>query len=248
MKKIAYIAAASMLAMATAYAGGQTMEPVASGPHWTGFYLGGDAGYMWGKAKESQVYSFYSPASERVDINYHPNGGIIAMHGGYQYLWARHYLTGLEVLTGWAGLSGKQQMSTLINDPTRVDNSIAHTKGGLFVGLLGRLGLVEWKNWLFYGKGGYAWTDISQTFTDSNGNGGALLLNPSEPTRNAALYGGGIEYAVNDSSWSVLAEYLRWDFGGSKESKAESNTGSTYYFKHYLTANSFTLGASYHFA
>lgn len=248
MKKIAYLAAASMLAMATAYAGGYTAEPTSTDPYWTGFYIGGDAGYMWGKSTESQLWNFYSPNSERADITYYPDGGMIAMHGGYQRLWAKHYLTGIEVQTGWMGINGKKQMRTLIGDPTRVDNSIAHTKGGLFVGLFGRLGLVEWSKFLFYGKGGYEWSDVTNTFTDSNGNGGSLLLDPSEPTRKGPGFGGGIEYSV-DPHWTVIAEYMSWAFGHPVESRAVGSSSSrTYYFRHGLHANSVTVGASYHFA
>lgn len=245
MKKIAYLAAASMLAMATAYAGGLTAEPAAAGPHWTGFYLGGDAGYMWGSSTESEVYLFYSDPAE--NIHYHPRGGLISMHGGYQHLWARHYLTGLEVQTGWMGLSGKKQYGPYIGVSTRVDNSVAHTKGGLFVGLFGRLGLVEWKKVLFYGKGGFAWTDVSNTFTDSNATG-TTLQNPSEPTRKGGAFGGGIEYSV-DPHWTVSTEYMSWAFGNPVESKGEqASNGATFYFRHALYAHSVTVGASYHFA
>lgn len=244
MKKIAYLAAASMLAMATAYAGGPTAEPTSEGPHWTGFYLGGDFGYMWGESTATDVTGFNAADSK---ITYDPDGGLISMHGGYQHLWARHYLTGLEVQTGWMGLSGKKQYEPFIGVPTRVDDSIAHTKGGLFVGLFGRLGLVEWKKFLFYGKGGYEWSDVSNTFTDSNAIG-TTLQNPSEPTRKGGAFGGGMEYSV-DPHWTVTAEYMSWAFGDPVESKAElASTGVAHYFRHALHAHSVTVGASYHFA
>ena len=104
---------------------------------------------------------------------------------------------------------------------------------------------MEWKKVLFYGKSGYAWTDVTNTFTDTNSTG-TVLTNPSEPTRQGWGYGGGVEYSV-DPHWTVLAEYMFWDFGNPVESRGVAGS-TTYYFRHELEANSVTVGASYHFA
>jgi outer membrane immunogenic protein len=241
MKKIAYLAVATLLAASSVYAGGQTMEPTSSSPSWTGFYLGADAGYMWGTAGLYDLNSSYHASNVDNPFSYDPNGGLADLHAGYQHLFRDRYLLGGEMQGGWMGLDGKHQYPPYIGNPTRIDNSIASTSDGGFFSLAARLGFVAKKHMLFYAKGGYVWTGIRSTFTDTNPTG-ITLSQTTRPSRDGSLVGAGVEYAFNDK-WSIRGEYDHYDFGTAESTGLGSN-GTTYYFKHKLSSNAIAMGFS----
>ena len=242
MKKIAYLAVAAMMAATSVYAGGQTMEPTSSDPSWTGFYVGADVGYMWGHSDLYDVNGFNSSGNN--PFSYHPDGGVAALHAGYQHLFRHRYLLGAEALGGYTGMDGAKQYPPYIGVRTGAD-SVAHTKDGAFIGLFARLGLVGWKKFLFYGKGGYVWTSVSNTFTDTDPTG-TTLSGTTNPSRDGAGYGGGVEYAFNHH-WTGRVDYTRYDFG-NVTSTGTTAAGTVQHFRHSLDANSVLVGASYMFS
>lgn len=245
MKKIVYSTLLALAASASVYAGGATMEPTAAGCDWTGFYVGADAGYMWGIASAYDVNGYNtSGASANNPFGYYPDGGLAAAHLGYQKLFRDEILLGVEAQGGWMGLSGSHQYPPYVGDSTRVGDSVASVNSSGFGVLAGRLGIVIRNSVLFYGKGGYAWTGLYSTYTDTNATG-ITLSNTTKGRYDGWVAGAGVEYAFN-CDWSARLEYDHYDFGKVTFSGLGSN-GTTYNFNNTLTANAVQAGFSYLF-
>ena len=237
MKKVICVVLA-MMASACVYAGGPDRELTARLFYdWTGFYVGANAGGIWGKANLYDVNE-YNGTDVR-NFNYNPDGGLVALHFGYENLLGRVFLLGAEAQGGWISLKGSRQYPPYIGVRGSND-SVASTNDGGFFSLVGRFGFVAWQRILFYGKGGWAWTGISNTFIDTDPEG-ITLSNTTSPKRNGSVFGGGIEYAfTNDYSGRV--EYGYYNFGTVTSSGLAF--GDAFHFNHKLTAKSVTLSVS----
>src|SRR4029079_2985388 len=74
--------------------------------NWTGFYVGGHAGYRWADADlTADPFTFATPGGPLTvpgrNENYKLNGGIVGIHGGYNYLVAPQWLIGVEGDWSW---------------------------------------------------------------------------------------------------------------------------------------------------
>ncbi len=150
---------------------------------WTGVYVDGRIGYMWGREPATCFSS-------------QPSGGVGGAHIGYNYQVAQ-FVLGLEGDVNGTSYSGSTFSALgLANVSTKipVDGSAR-----------GRIGYA-WDRALFYATGGAAFADIKDSFA---GPGGFASLSR---TRVGWTVGGGVEYAITNN-WSVRAEYRYTDYG-----------------------------------
>jgi len=200
---------------------------------WTGFYIGANVGYSWGRADTdfaettsatavTQVFRTAGPnlistttttlpitaaaASARSDLDGWLGGGQI----GYNWQ-SGNFVFGLE-----ADIQGTRQ---------RGDNLICITPacplGGIFATssyklpwfatVRGRVGIAVAPTWLLYVTGGLAVAEIEGNF------GGGLVGGPvagatGNSTRTGWTVGGGVEAAINNN-WSAKVEALYMDYG-----------------------------------
>lgn len=232
MKKIliagalALIAAPALAADLPRRSGAVAPAPVYSAPvfTWTGFYVGAQAGYGWGKNK----WAITGSATDAFNVN--SDGFLGGVHAGY------NWQSGALVL----GVEGDLEYSAREGDVTRTI-AAASTKLGTDIGWGGsarlRAGYAVDRA-LLYVTAGLVGADIQQSATRS----GVTVKNSGFEYGWTA--GAGVEYAI-DQNWSARLEYRYSDFGTSKTSTTAF--GGTVNGKFDTTDHAVRAGLSYRF-
>ena len=207
---------------ATLPASAQGAPPI---PNWNGFYTGVHAGYRWGNA-DFTGNSYVITGGGGISITlpprnegYHPDGGIVGGHAGYNFQFAPNWLLGIEGDITW-GNGDDTHNTTLSVQSTdgntyrlNVTSELKLTWQGT---VRGRLGYVAGQ-WLFYGTGGVAfaraeWSEL----TSLTGPGGftlAAAASSASKTLTGFAAGAGAEYMIA-TNWIGRIEYLYENFGG----------------------------------
>jgi outer membrane immunogenic protein len=170
--------------------------PVVAVYNWTGCYVGGNGGGLWGHKDWWQTAGAGALFSSH-DVD----GGMGGVQVGCDYQFSGNWVVGIQGDYDWVDATGSGPHSTL---PTLTDQS--HISG---VGsVTGRVGYA-WDRFLGYAKGGVAWDRDSylQFFTAT----GTPFASSSE-TRDGWTVGVGGEYAFWQNL-SVFVEYDYYDFG-----------------------------------
>lgn len=201
--------------------------PVSS---WTGFYVGVNAGYSWGKANSTLLPTsiFATPVSPSV------NGGLGGAQAGYNWQVDRSWVVGLEADIQATGERGRY--NALVNSARTINPlNAAGSQTDVFVDaswkmpwfatFRGRAGWLAAPDWLLYGTGGLAVgevrfaTQLSGTITPIAGGvlvpPGTTIFGPAlaeSQTRFGWALGAGTEKKFN-RNWSAKLEYLYVDFG-----------------------------------
>ncbi len=229
---------------------------------WCGFYVGGNAGYAWGRNNESSVFSTPAPFLDvdaaAVSTAGSPRLKADGFTGGLQagYNWrSGAVLFGAEADFNAFNLRGSTSgtfpfPSTLpggpIGPPTSFFTAATSASSDWLFTARSRLGWAN-DNWLLYGTGGLAVANVKVNQTIGLLGGFAETASVSS-TRVGWTVGAGVEYMVT-RDWSVKGEYLYVDLG--KVSTAGVLTpafaGITYTTTAHLTANIARIGANYHF-
>jgi outer membrane immunogenic protein len=154
---------------------------------WTGFYIGGNAG--WGNSHNSlDLLGVGSEGSNNAD------GGVVGGQIGYRWQ-ASTWVFGVEAQGDWADLRGSNiSPITGLTDRSKMDAF------GLFTGQIG----YAWNNVLAYVKGGAAVVDNRYDILTPGGS--TLLGSSSSQTNWGATVGAGIEVGFAPN-WSVGFEY-----------------------------------------
>ena len=234
---------------------------------WTGFYIGGQVGYAWGKNNVNFGDNFGDYAA----FSYNTSGVIGGAHVGYN-LQLSQFVIGLEGDVD--GTSQSKQFngslpfgSTLVGGGVisaplggNININVNHNIEG---SIRGRLGYA-WDRVLIYATGGVAFGGFNGNVS-GNFPGGVLVGGPNTPapvafgpfggstsasaTRVGWTVGGGLEYAVTNN-WSVRAEYRYTDFGHSTifaNSFITPFGASGAFFNRHFTENRVQVGFSYKF-
>ena len=159
--------------------------------NWTGFYIGGHLGDAFSGgggfpgATGSNTSSFLGGVQVGADYQFAPNW-VIGAEG--QYSW----------------LASNNNSATFATTPGLVYNDHQHGLGSV----TGRLGYT-WGPALLYAKGGYAYSDYSQSLTAA-GVPQPFALNGGH--HDGYTVGGGLEYMFAQN-WSAKVEYQYYNFG-----------------------------------
>jgi outer membrane immunogenic protein len=209
--------AADMPAQAPVY----TRAPVAVPYSWTGFYVGGSVGEVWGDVSNNwnlgpnfvAVVGAVPGTTALTNQPFHATGVIWGGQLGYNYQ-IGSLVAGFE-----ADVSGTRLSSSRTSSLTGVGGFVAGAfttetaKSDYLATVRARLGYTA-NSWLLYGTGGLAVADAKYTdFLDYN-NVGATQFAQSSQTRIGWTVGGGVEYAFT-RNWSAKAEYLYVDLGSN---------------------------------
>jgi len=195
--------------------------PAAAPFSWTGFYIGGHAGYGWGDKKWSDFFDPINPTDRTSgpDANYHVNGPLGGGQIGYnfQYGWT---VFGIEADASAADIKGFGN-----NDPFTILgpsgfgcldlNGGCTTKIDSLGTITGRLGVAV-DRVLLYAKGGGAWVHEKHTVrafdTQLPNDPSVNFTSTTSQTRWGWTAGAGVEYALSNT-WSAKLEYNYLDFG-----------------------------------
>ena len=243
--------------------------------NWTGFYLGGHAGWGWGHDPFSDGFR-----GEDCDITgvcvippvslsgIHSNGFIAGFQAGYNQQWA-NWVGGLEIDLSGANITGSTSTSATnavtFDSETPVTGTHAATMQDKFE-LLGsaraRVGYLILPDLLFYGTGGLAFTRFTQSTTETLSetappgsccSSSETFSNSTPSWRFGWAAGVGGEYRLWGSNWLARVEYLHYDFGNSGSFSStqtfegvSSNNGGGFTSGH-LTVDVVRGGLSYKF-
>jgi outer membrane immunogenic protein len=224
---IAVIAAASTVAF-TQIASAADLPRKAPAPppppiafNWTGFYVGGHAGYMWVNSSDeitsATPNSFIIGQDIPSSIPLDPKGFIGGGQVGYNWQSpGSRFVYGLEADISWTNLDTTAALPGPA-DSTRL--MTANQKMDWFGTLRGRLGYTLVDQWLAYVTGGLAYghaslsTALTRPGNPFGCNGNNCQSGSVSDTKVGWTIGGGLEWAFANH-WSVKAEYLYFDLGG----------------------------------
>jgi opacity protein-like surface antigen len=169
--------------------------------NWSGLYIGGHAGYGWGRGTWTNISGLFLDPQVRHDMDGALGGGQI----GFNYQVGR-WVFGVEGDFSATGIDGTGIFDPNVGvDPVSIRSEWLATAAG-------RLGYAHGA-WLVYVKGGGAWVDnrYRVTITPLAGSPTAEI----NDVRSGYVIGGGVEYGFL-GNWSVRAEYNYYDFGTAR--------------------------------
>ena len=213
---------------------------------WTGFYVGAQAGYEFGR---SNAFAFATANGAGLAANSASKNGVIG--GGHLgYLFSTQ---SLPVIGSFFGSNGAFGLGTagVIGVEGDVDGSSARAnyalggfndniRNNIQGSIRGRLG-IAFDRALFYATGGAAFGSLQNSYVNTfNGASDYYSL-----TRVGYTVGGGIEYAFTNNL-SVRVEYRFTDFGTVNDTLGNATAGGVN-VRHRETDNRVQGGISYKF-
>ena len=214
--------------------------------NWTGFYIGGNAGYDWTKSTDtvtavpgagSAAPGLINNGSVATSLPLDPKGFIGGGQIGFNWQLSTMWVVGLETDLQWANLNSTAALPGP-TDPSRI--MTANEKLDWFGTARARAGITPWDHALIYATGGLAYghVNLSTALTRVNlatgantcvlpGGGANNCQSGSvSDTRFGWTVGGGLEWAFYNN-WSLKAEYLYYDLGNISHLMADPNFPTT---------------------
>jgi outer membrane immunogenic protein len=240
-KAIAIATFTAMAAVSAASAADLAARPYTKAPmmaevwNWTGFYIGGNGGYSWGRSNTDVSYfnpvtglPIVPPAGSILSSSFDMNGGVAGGQAGYNWQ-TGNWVWGFEADIQWSGERGRSNFScaataiggvclpglTFLPPGATGSNLTLDQSLEWFGTVRGRAGLLATPKVLLYATGGLAYGSIktSATLTGFNPNGGALAaFGSGSETRVGWTVGAGIEGMITQN-WTAKLEYLYMDLG-----------------------------------
>jgi outer membrane immunogenic protein len=209
--------------------------------NWTGFYIGGNLGWGWATENSTEI----APGTVAFPVGtafstHNLNGFLGGVQGGYNWQVAPNFVVGLEGEYSWADMTGNATTVSLVDG----FSSATAVKTKDFALATGRLGYAA-DNWLFYVKGGGAWTQGSSAGVGTTAGGVLFDTTSSSTNRTGWTIGGGIEWGFAPS-WSAKIEYNYLDMGSTNVAIL-SSTGTTSFVNSKETINVVKGGINYRF-
>ena len=240
-KAIAIAAFTTMVAIPSASAADLAARPYTKAPvmvevyNWTGFYIGGNAGYSWGRSSTDVSYfntvtgaPIVPPAGSILGSSFDMNGGIAGGQLGYNWQ-TSNWVWGLEADLQWSGergssayrcagtLAGGVCLPGLTFLPAGATGTNVALDQSLewFGTVRGRAGLLATPQVLLYGTGGLAYGSIKTSAALAGFTPGGIALaslGSNTETRVGWTVGAGVEGMIT-RNWTAKLEYLYMDLG-----------------------------------
>ena len=225
-------AAADLAVKAPVY---KAPPPIVAVYNWTGFYIGANVGYSWGRANTDllgsarvQVFRTAGPDlvfdSGPIGAGLSNTSNVDGWIGGFQagYNWQQgSWLFGIEADIQASGERGDQFLSFVIPafvaplaqgvTPATTVTIAAEHKLNWFGTLRGRLGVLPTDRFLLYVTGGLAYGELESNYLVGLGALGPVAVG-SKTTKAGYVVGAGAEGALW-GNWTAKAEYLYMDLG-----------------------------------
>ncbi|KYG24588.1 membrane protein [Bradyrhizobium sp. AT1] len=244
MKRIVIGMAAAMSLFATGamaadlaarpYVKAPVMDPVWS---WTGWYVGVNGGYSWGRSRTDVTYNnsatgavIVPPAGSVTSASFDMNGGVAGGQAGYNWQNA-NWVYGIEGDLQWSGERGSAGFNcapsslaggaclpglTFLPPGSAAGTSLTIDQHLQWFGTVrGRIGILATPKVLFYGTGGLAFGEIKTTgtlFGFTPAGVAIASIGSTSTTRAGWTVGAGVEGKITQN-WSAKLEYLYMDLG-----------------------------------
>jgi opacity protein-like surface antigen len=232
----------------SAYNAMAAMPPAAAIFSWSGFYVGVNAGYGWGRDPFAQLDVVNFPGPNPVLSGVNSSGFIGGFQAGTNWQ-TGSMVSGLELDLSGSDISGSSSVAGVDSFGSPV--SMMQTDKFDWLGSArARVGYLVLPDVLLYGTGGLAWTRLTQTTTTVNSDGTTISSSPSWRFGWAA--GAGSEMRLWNTNWLARLEYLHYDFGDSGNTLGIISSGALSAIaisttSHHLTADTVRAGFGYKF-
>jgi outer membrane immunogenic protein len=170
--------------------------------NWTGLYIGGNAGYSWGRTDLDYKRGALPTLSTTLDPNSFIGGGQIGFNWQLGSL-----VLGIEGDLAWRHGT---DAATFTSGNIFGDFATFNTEQNWVGTARPRLGFAA-QNWLVYGTGGVAFGEFNHAYTETRPGLVARAAATSD-TKAGWTAGAGVAYAFTNQ-WSLGVEYLYMDFG-----------------------------------
>ncbi len=221
---------------------------------WTGFYVGGDLGYAFGRDSVTQVGAPLGVGPNAYYQDGTPNGTTGGAHVGYNFSTQSlpvlgqfaGGLSGLPFIGGFGGAGGVVGIEGDVQGTdyrsTQTFGTFTETSRNEISGTIrGRVGIAVDRA-LFFATGGAAFAQFQNSYNSPTFTNGYQQLTT---TRVGYVVGGGVEYAIT-TQFSLRAQYMYINYGKYTDVPATPlPIGST--FTHHDTTQRVTVGFSYKF-
>ncbi|MEP6836776.1 MAG: outer membrane beta-barrel protein [Bradyrhizobium sp.] len=223
MNKLLFLGTAALALLVTenAVAADFPLEPVAKASFvsrftWTGCYLGAHVGGAWERkdatdpvllVQDNAVFGVPGSTVGITTARVNSSGVIYGGQVGCDYQFAPNWVVGAEGAVSAGSLKGSTLVALPLGNPG--DTAVVTARTDFIPSLTARLGYAV-DHWLFYGKGGVAWTNDKYSIT--GGFQGTAYDAEGLGMRTGWTAGAGVEWAFTDN-WSARLEYDYYDFG-----------------------------------
>jgi outer membrane immunogenic protein len=239
--------------------------PVAPVYDWTGFYVGGNVGYGWGRSSDTSTLAdnlgiVHFTSSDSTNLDGVVGGGQIG------YNWQRqNWLWGLEADIQGADQKGNRSFICPVGVCTPLIISSLGPPGlgpavpvtmsqriDWFGTVRGRVGVLATPSVLFYATGGLAYGEVNTSETIGEVTASNIALQSSSfsssDTRLGYAVGAGVEGVIG-GNWTAKLEYLFVDLGRTSGSFAVQfpTANITSSFSSHITDNLLRVGVNYKF-
>ncbi len=238
-KTIAVSAFVAIAATSVASAADLAARPYTKAPvmvevwNWTGFYIGGNAGYSWGRSNTDVSYfntatglPIALPPGSVTSGGFDMNGAIAGGQIGYNWQ-SSNWVFGLEADAQWSDEKGSNRYNCantagggvclpgLTFLPAGATGTALTVDQSLewFGTVRGRAGVLVTPKVLFYGTGGLAYGSIKTTGTLAGNTPAGVAVasvGSNSDVRVGWTVGAGVEGKLT-SNWSAKLEYLYMD-------------------------------------
>jgi outer membrane immunogenic protein len=181
---------------------------------WTGCYLGAHGGGAWERKDATDpvqlVQDSLSGGPVTVGatvVNVHSNGAVVGGQIGCDYQFSPNFVVGVEGAVSAGTMKGSTLVALPAGNPG--DAILVTARTDFIPAVTARLGYAM-DHWLFYVKGGGAWTNDKYSATGTFA--GIAFDAEGLGMRSGWTAGGGVEWAFTDD-WSARLEYDYYDFG-----------------------------------
>lgn len=175
---------------------------------WTGCYIGGHVG---GVVSQDRTTSELGNSTGFGSTGFEAGGQI-----GCDYQFAAGWVAGVEGRAGWTGLKNSHAASVINSGGTVIPSQFTFGND-LLASATARLGYSFADHWLFFVRGGAAWTreKADDSFTTEMIARPSIAVDPAATiSRTGWTVGTGVDWAFAPH-WSVALEYDYYDFGGN---------------------------------
>jgi outer membrane immunogenic protein len=221
---------------------------------WTGFYIGANVGYSWGKwaASSNQRLFAFESFSNEPDVD----GWLGGLQAGYNFQ-SGQWVLGLE---GDIQITGEKRTHSWTDPGTNCNQDqdlippqcnagpafVSHEWRLPWFGTLrGRAGVLAAPTWLLYVTGGLAFGESKYDFAFSQPGAGLFQAFSNSVTKAGWTVGGGLEAAIG-YGWTAKLEYLFIDLGTQSINTVDLD-GNPLNIEHKIRDNIVRVGLNYRF-
>jgi outer membrane immunogenic protein len=181
---------------------------------WTGCYIGGTAGGVWGNTTDAwgpNPAGFAFPGPLAISTSFHSSGATGGVEGGCNYQVNPWFVFGVEA--DWQATSLSKTFNGTAVTPVASEPFTQTFSSHWLTTIRARAGYSA-GNWLFYATGGAAFANVQLSDSVFVPIPGATLAATQGTTASGWTVGAGVEWALA-FNWIVRAEYLFVDLPGT---------------------------------